>query len=380
MRITVWQSYLLFAVMTLVSCFFAWMAERGRDQTLTLWRWKVSKASLWLAASATPLILVSGMRWDTGIDQQNYFWAFMNIRDGLSTHVEIGYYWLNRLVLLFTQDLSVVFFLCAVFTGVFLTIAIRRSSSHFVLSTFLYITMGYFFYSMNSMRHFMALSVFLFTLKYIQQKKFWHFLPWILFAACFHKIALVAIPLYFIFNIKWKAYWYGIFAGVLFLLSIFHRQILDFIYQFVFGFYQAIEAESVGTSWVNVGITLALSVLCIYYQKKLLARNPANIVLMNAAWCGFLFFTFCGWIPDYTRIGQYCTMLALFLVPEIFHCEDRPLWKKIYWIGLITGFTLFILLILWNAQDPKIDLMPYSTVWQRTDYERWQSFWILPPQ
>ena len=68
MRITVWQSYLLFAVMTLVSCFFAWMAERGRDQTLTLWRWKVSKASLWLAASATPLILVSGMRWDTGID------------------------------------------------------------------------------------------------------------------------------------------------------------------------------------------------------------------------------------------------------------------------------------------------------------------------
>lgn len=363
--------------MVLLSCLAAWRAEKNRGVMLKKGRLAISRASLWLAASALPMVLVSGMRW-CGVDRMNYYWAFMNIRDGLSTHVEAGYYWLNRFVLLFTQDLSVVFFICAVITAVFMTLAIKHNSSNYLVSTFLYMAMGFFFYSMNSMRHFMALAIFLYAVRFMKQKNLPCFLTWILLASCFQKVVLVAIPLYFIFNIKWKAYWYGIFAACLGTAALFSRQILDFIYQFAYGFYQNIESQSVGTSWVNVGITLALSVLCILYRKKLLERG--NIILLNAALCGFLFFLLTGWIPDYTRIGQYCTMLAIFLVPEILHCEPRPMLRRIYTIGLFVGFSAYLAIILWNAQAETIQLMPYQSVWFRTDYERWQSFWILPPR
>lgn len=356
---------LVYIIMTLITCGFAYMASRDTTGVIAISKFKISKSTLYLALAAIPMILVSGLRWETGVDHMNYFYVFTNILYNLNTHVEIGYKLLCEAILLFTEDMSVMFFVCSVITVTLTMISIKRSSSNIFISTFLYIAMGFFFYSMNSIRHFIALAIFMFAFKYLKERKLLKYLIAIVIAAAFHKIALIAIPIYFIFNIKFKAYWYAIFSGALIVVFITHNQILEFVYKFAFGFYKDYNGATIGISYVNIFITLALSIMAFLYRKPLLERNKANIILMNSAYFGLMFFAFCGWIPVYTRIGQYCTILSLFLIPEILGCETRPKIKRLYNIGLIAGFSIFLIIILINAQDPSIGLVPYSSIFSR---------------
>ena len=385
-------TYGIYLGMAAAACLFAALAERAREKTYTLCRvtlagqehaCRVSAASFWLVFAAIPLILVSGLRWGIGVDAQNYFWMFTNIHYNLANHAEVGFYLLCQLVWYFTEDMSILFLLCAGITVAFVMLAIRQSSRNMLMSVFLYMGMGYFFYSLNSMRHFMAIAIFLYAYKHIRAGQFWRYAGWILLAASFQKVALVALPLYFILRIRWKCYWYAIAGGLLVLAAVLHRPLLDFAYRHGFGFYQAIEAETSGWSAVNILITLGLSVLAFLYRKQLLERDPGNIILINAAWCGFLYFTTSGWIPEYTRIGQYLTVLALFLAPELIACEagselgHRRL-RLLYTIGVYTAFTAYMLLIIWNAQAPTIGWAPYQSVFQRTEYYKdLVPFWTL---
>lgn len=375
-------TYGIYLGMAALACFFAALAERGRERSFTLYRFTlagreysrvISIASFWMVCAAVPLILVSGFRWGIGVDAQNYFWMFTNIHYNLANHAEVGFYLLCQLVWYFTEDMSILFLLCAIITVSFMMIAIRQNSRDMLMSVFLYLGMGYFFYSLNSMRHFMAVAIFLYAYKHLRDGHFWRYAGWILLAASFQKVALVAVPLYFILRIRWKYYWYAVAGGLLALAAILHRPLLDFAYRHGFGFYQAIEAETAGWSMVNILITLGLSVMAFLYRKKLLERSGQNIILINAAWCGFLYFVTSGWIPEYTRIGQYLTILALFLIPEVIACEagdgvEHRRLRLLYTIGIYAAFSAYMVLIIWNAQSPLIGWAPYQSVFQRTEY------------
>lgn len=382
-------TYLLYFGMTAVTCLLAWMADRSWEKTVTFCDlkigkipllWRVNRASLFMVCAAIPMILVSGLRWETGVDHMNYFWMFTNIHYNLANHAEVGFHLLSQLVWYFTEDMSVLFFFCAVITVTFVMLAIRQNSRNMLLSVFLYMGMGFFFYSLNSMRHFMALAIFLYAYKHMKAGHFWRFVGWILLAASFQKFALVAIPLYILLNIRWKAYWYGIAAGGLAVCMVLRRPLLDLAYKMGFGFYQSIESETAGWSIVNIVITLGLSALAFWYRKQLLERDPKNIILMNAAWFGCIFFSLCGWLPEYTRIGQFMTILALFLIPEIIASEEREMVRKIYTIGIFAGFAAYMVLIIWNAQSPLIAWAPYQSVFQRTAYYKdLKPFFLFPP-
>ena len=351
--------------MTFICCGFAFVATKSQSSTITVSKLKISKSLIFLILAILTMVLVSGFRWETGVDHINYYYVFTNILYDLNTHVEVGFQLICELVLLFTEDMWVMFFICSVLTGIFLTIGIRLNSTNYLISIFLYISMGFFYYSLNSIRHYLALSIYLIAYYYLRKRKLEDFLVYILIASIFHKIAFIAIPLYFLLNIKYKKYWYGIFSAILVVLMILNRQILDLLYKYAFTFYQSIEDENSGYSLVNIGITLALSILCLIYEKRLLIKDKANIILINASYFGFLFFLLCGWIPVYTRIGQYLTILTLFLVPKLIECEENEKIKLLYKIGLFVGFSFFMIVILINSKDPSIALIPYKSIFSR---------------
>ncbi|MEG0894786.1 MAG: EpsG family protein, partial [Oscillospiraceae bacterium] len=97
-------------------------------------------------------------------------------------------------------------------------------------------------------------------------------------------------------------------------------------------------------------------------QKKLLDKDKKNIILINCAYLGLIFFAFFGWVPVYTRIGQYMTILSLFLIPKIIDCEDNIKIKNVYKIGLIVGFSAFMIIMLINAKSQTIKLLPYKNI------------------
>lgn len=365
----------VYLVMTALSCFFAFLAEKFKERPIKIKKLEISSSALWLCLAALPLILVGGLRWETGVDHMNYYWVFTNILFGYNTHVEIGFKLLIKLLLTFTEDLSVLFFVCTAITVGLMTVAIKLNSKNYALSYFLYISMGYFYYSMNSIRHFMAVALYFIGFKFLKEKKFWPYLFFVLAASSFHKIALVALPLYFILNVNWKRYVYPLVSAGLLVVWIFHRRILDFVYHFIFGFYKDIEAQNVSISFVNIGICLALSILCFIYREKLLKADKSNVVLINSAYFGLIFFAFCSWIPLYTRIGQYLVMLSIFLIPEIINAEERKNIKLLYTSAVAVGFTAFMIVMLLKARDPHIALMPYKSVFQRESYML-ERFWF----
>lgn len=163
----------VYLVMTALSCFFAFLAEKFKERPIKIKKLEISSSALWLCLAALPLILVGGLRWETGVDHMNYYWVFTNILFGYNTHVEIGFKLLIKLLLTFTEDLSVLFFVCTAITVGLMTVAIKLNSKNYALSYFLYISMGYFYYSMNSIRHFMAVALYFIGFKFLKEKKFW---------------------------------------------------------------------------------------------------------------------------------------------------------------------------------------------------------------
>lgn len=358
---------IVYIAMTIISCVLALYAYKYSGDIIKISKIKIDKTTLFLLLAAIPLLLVSGLRWGVGVDHQNYYWVYTNILYGFNTHVEFLYKLLCQIIQFFTksEDMAPMFFICSLITITCMTIGIKKSSSNVFLSLFLYITMGFFFYSMNSIRHYIALSIYVLAFYFMREKKFFPFLITIITAALFQKIALVAIPLYFFLNINYKKYWYFIFSGLLMLVSIFNRTILDILYKLGFGFYKAIEDANTEISYLNIGIMLVVSILSTIYKKRLLEIDKKNIILINAAYFGLMFFVLCSWIPVYTRIGQYMSILCIFLIPEIIRVEKRLNVRKFYTISLISGFSIFMIIMLLNSRDPLIALIPYKSIFSR---------------
>lgn len=322
--------------------------------------------SLMFFISFIPLFLVSAMRYMIGVDYNSYAWIFSAITSlGEKTHVEIGYELLNRLIGFFTSDFVWVFVLTSGIIIVFFAAAIYENSVTPPLSLFLFAALGYFFYSMNSVRHFMALSLFVFALKYMKKQQFWRFLAAILIAACFHKIALIAIPIYLVFTRKFKFSYYVMIFAVLCAAAIFNKQILNIIFSFVYSSYKNSVYNVYDFSIFNVLLCLLASFFAVAYYKPLLERCKSNIILINSAIFMLLFYLTCWWIPTPSRIGHFGTILFIFLFPAAIECEKSRKVRILYYILLIVFSIAFMIVMLINAQNPNVGLVPYRSVFDR---------------
>lgn len=321
---------------------------------------------LLLSLAFLPLFLVSACRYKVGVDYNNYAWIFkaINFTDE-KTHVEFGYELLNKIIGFFTDNPDIIFVVTSAIIILFFAKGIIDTSSCIPYSLYLFITLGFFFYSMNSIRHFMALSIYFFAVRFMRKQEFLKFLLCIILATGFHKIALIAIPLYFILTRKFKISYYLIIAVFLAILAVFNQQILNFIFMFVYTSYKGSVYNVYSFSFFNVLLCGLCAVLSLVYYKPLLERNRANIIYINAAVFMLLFYLFCGWIPTPSRIGQYGTILFILLIPEILAVEKDRKVKSFYFVCFSLFSLLFMAVMLVQANDPTLQLLPYQTIFTR---------------
>ena len=326
----------------------------------------VRPKNILLFLSMLPLILVSGLRYMVGVDYNSYAWIFKAIvTTDEKTHVEVGYEWLNRAVGYFTNDFIWLFVVSSAMIVLFTAIAIKQNSANIAYSMFLFISLGYFFYSMNSIRHFMALSIFFFAHKYMKKEQFWPFFGFVLIAASFHKIALIGIPIYFVFTRKFKMSYYVLISGVLVVCAILNKPIMNIIFSFVYTSYQNSVYNVYDFSIFNVMLSGLASFFAIAYYKPLLQKNKSNIIYINAAILMLLFYLTCWWIPTPTRIGHFGTIFFILLFPEAIACEKSKKVRTFYYVALTMFAALFLLVMLNGAKDPTIGLLPYKSVFSR---------------
>lgn len=326
----------------------------------------IKRRNIFAFMSFLPLVLVSGLRYNLGVDYNSYAWIFSAITKlNEKTHVEIGYELVNKIIGVFTDNYEVLFMVTSIIILGFFYAAMLKNSAEFYMSVLLFITLGYFFYSMNSVRHFMALAIYLYAFKYMKKQEFAKYLALILLAATMHKIALIAIPLYFVFTQKFKISYYAIIAIFLIIVAVFNKQILNLIFTFVYKSYKNSVYNVYSFSLFNVLLSGVATFFALSYYKPLLKRHKSNIILINAAVFMLLFYLFCGWIPTPTRIGHFGTIYFILLFPEVLACEPNKKVRDFYRIAIILFAIAFLMVMLAGADSPSIGLLPYQSIFSR---------------
>ncbi|WP_319204524.1 EpsG family protein [uncultured Ilyobacter sp.] len=149
----------------------------------------------------TYLILIAGFRYNVGTDFWRYESAYLK-----------EYIWFPELGLKYLisglRYLSVPtqgFFLMTAFIIQYLIFRfLKKNSRYFYWSVFLYITFYYYNHSLNLIRQFIAMAIFLYAIECILEKKFFKYNIFMFLVSLFHQSALVFYPIYFLSKLKIK--------------------------------------------------------------------------------------------------------------------------------------------------------------------------------
>ena len=153
------------------------------------------------------LSLFAGMRsFRVGTDSGNYTKEF---RSGLDIYnfrfsetIELGYQLLEYSLLSITKNYFWLFFITALIVTFCYLKTIKKYSTNYWFSVFLYITLGYYTFFFNGLRQGLAMAIFTIALPFLLNKKF---IPYVLICfigSLFHTSALFMIPFYFIVNLE----------------------------------------------------------------------------------------------------------------------------------------------------------------------------------
>ncbi|MBE5800734.1 MAG: EpsG family protein [Clostridiales bacterium] len=156
--------------------------------------------------AALPLLLISALRYGVGEDYfSTYVSYFETVRYGYdtdTTRLELIFHLLNEGVILLGSDYELMFAICAILFILPVFAQIFEDSPYPALSIFCLVTMGYLFVFFNAMRQMVGCAVLLYSIRYIQQKRFLPFAACVAIASGFHVSCLVFICMYWVGRIR----------------------------------------------------------------------------------------------------------------------------------------------------------------------------------
>lgn len=178
---------------------------------VVLWIYFEKKAinhkSFWI-----PLILLStfaGIRnYTVGTDSAAYTkkfrYNFNAYNFQFNENVELGYQFFEYILLQLTHNYFWLFFIFSIIVvGCFLII-IKRYSTDYVASVFLYITLGVYTFFFNGLRQAIAVAILALATPYLIKKNIIRYLIITAVASMFHISAILLIPFYFLTHSKIK--------------------------------------------------------------------------------------------------------------------------------------------------------------------------------
>jgi len=168
-----------------------------------------SRDNLIAVFSFIPLFIVSAFRGNSvGTDTSNYIKGFRIIADkeisaALSEiRWEDGYVYLNKLVSLFTKNGQGIIIVTSFITLFGLFYVIKKYSKNVLFSIYLFIFFYYYFITFNLVRQYLAIGVLMFAYDQMIKRNFIKYVLLVLAAASFHQLAILLLPLYFLYGIR----------------------------------------------------------------------------------------------------------------------------------------------------------------------------------
>ncbi|NQU86209.1 MAG: EpsG family protein [Mariniphaga sp.] len=178
-----------------------------------------TKQKLRLQHFAALLIIsfVVGFRYEVGVDWEGYRMDFEAIKNSpyLSfsyQYMELGFFYINKIIAQIGLSYPWMFFTVALITWYFFF----KSIPNFLLPLFIFFLFvdEYFFWGMNGVRQFAAMSIWMLATRYIITKNIKKYILLLLLASLFHRSVLILLPFFFIpyYRLYKKYLWIGLFV------------------------------------------------------------------------------------------------------------------------------------------------------------------------
>ncbi len=145
------------------------------------------------------LMVLAALRGSTvGNDTEEYIDLFRTIQydSYAELRYEIGYIWLNRLLVLIWDNPQIIIIVSSIFIFYSYGRFICKYSNMPWLSLFIFFTFGFYGFAVSGIRQSLAIAILLFSYKFIIERKFIKYLVLVVTACLFHGSALLFLPAY----------------------------------------------------------------------------------------------------------------------------------------------------------------------------------------
>lgn len=328
------------------------------------------------------LFAVSACRIAVGNDYWVYRDDFLLIEQNRHVSFEFGFVWLVRFLQSFLNhdQYLPIFAVFSFFTVLFFVRGLEELSERFGYSLFLFMTAGYYFSGLNSVRYYLVLSVAMYSMKFILQEKWGAFSCCILAAACFHKSVLVVLLLYPLAmgigkileadekpepgikigkkRIPAIALISGLAllgAGLLFACKGIIRSVIFAIYPF----YENTMFDQGGISLMQIARCAAVLAFSLLYYRQAVLHSKANRFYFGCNILALLVYMCGSFVPEISRIGFYLNITHVFLLPGILLRMENEKQRKLWTVLIGLGFLAYFALFLRSAYRTDIRLLPY---------------------
>ena len=312
-----------------------------------------------------PMLIISAIRYDVGWDYLDiYTNGFFLIGKGYMPHYfsEIPFDWLVKFIYIISnQNPDWLFFICSTITFVFLAKACKDQSVNIVFSIMLIFLIRYYFLTLNIVRQGIAMSIILYSLKFIKEKNLKKYLLTVILASCFHMMALIYIPMYFICQMDWKKK-----KNIILLVLIPVAGILLYILILKYtkyGNYIGSQFQGNQFLWHEIILSGTILILATIERKHITINKEyfniyyiLQIITFIVAICSRI-------LPVADRIVWLFYIQNIFLVPIIIK-NIKQIDKKVF-ILLILIIIMTISVYAQVIMTDSYNIIPYQTIFQK---------------
>ncbi len=312
--------------------------------------------------------LLASFRYVTGFDYRFYESVFQSTAEaGWSAHgtlpgIEPGYLLLNLAVGRLGGDYRTFLLLFHLLLTVTLFLWIGRYSRTPWLSVSLFLSLQYFALSMNFHRQALAAVILLWCYPFLQARRLPACCGIILFAACFHRTALIMLPLCALFCLRPSRLHYALAALAAGCVHLLMDPLASAIVEIV-PKYQHYLTEKYWRG--NSLLYLLLPVGCFLFALPMLRRTRQDLssppVLINSLYYSLLLQTLITRHFILERLSIYASFFALLALPEAARLPGR-LSPRTRTGLLIAGCFVYF---LFAASQGFHGVYPFPGIWNR---------------
>ena len=262
------------------------------------------------------------------------------------------------------ENYLLVFAVFAFVTIVIFLKALYEQTENFSLAFFLFMTLGMYFRTFNTVRYYFVLALTLYSFRYIFRKEYGKFILLIVLAAFFHKSVLVVIPIYLIANMPWKKWHMAVLAaggaGMLVFQDFIMKVALELYPSYKDTIFLQTETGLPGNlmSILRCVAVLVLAAICYQDGWKEAKENQFYFKLNFLAIVLYL----CGsFLPLVGRIGYYLMTSQVLFIPAVLGSIKSEKKKKIVTKTIIIAGVIYFLLVLKTANQPGVRVLPYKS-------------------